>query len=299
MKLVPFLIHWHRRSGLIILPVILMLAITGILINHSQSLGWAKTPVYSSWVAWLYGIHDTDIDQGFATGKHWVSQVGDSLYLDQSPIGHCEQPLLGALRWQETIALLCNNRIALYLPDGQLVEELTNLPVQASAIGTMATATHHSPNNTSNSTSNNTSNNTPENGSLLLQANPPYYLDNNSWSWQTARSDLTADWATPESLPQELTAQLNSDKPVPGITRERLLLDLHSGRLFGRIGVWVVDAVSIVLIFLALSGTFTWLKRIWLKQTGLKRTGQQHNPHKRPHPPASPSHQQQRQPTRR
>ncbi len=279
MKLVPFLIHWHRRSGLIILPVILMLAITGILINHSQSLGWAKTPVYSSWVAWLYGIHDMDIDQGFATGKHWVSQVGDSLYLDHNPIGHCEQPLLGALRWQETIALLCNNRIALYLPDGQLVEELSNLPIPANTLGIM------------------------QDQDVLLLSSPFYYLDNNSWSWQPLplESDPTTGsfWATPTPLPAELAESLNKNKPLPGISRERLLLDLHSGRLFGRIGIWVVDAVSIVLIFLALSGTFTWLKRIWLKQTGLKRTGQQHNPHKRPHPPASPSHQQQRKPTRR
>ncbi len=279
MKLVPFLIHWHRRSGLIILPVILMLAITGILINHSQSLGWAKTPVYSSWVAWLYGIHDTDIDQGFATGKHWVSQVGDSLYLDHNPIGHCEQPLLGALRWQETIALLCNNRIALYLPDGQLVEELSNLPIPANTLGIM------------------------QDQDVLLLSSPFYYLDNNSWSWQPLplESDPTTGsfWATPTPLPAELAESLNKNKPLPGISRERLLLDLHSGRLFGRIGVWVVDAVSIVLIFLALSGTFTWLKRIWLKQTGLKRTGQQHNPHKRPHPPASSSHQHQQKPTRR
>ncbi|MDP2607913.1 MULTISPECIES: PepSY-associated TM helix domain-containing protein [unclassified Oceanobacter] len=248
MKLVPFLIHWHRRGGLIILPVLLMLAITGILINHSQSLGWAKTPVYSSWIAWLYGIQDTTVEQGFAAGDHWVSQVGDTLYLDHDAIGHCDQPLLGALRWQETIALLCNNRIALYLPDGQLVEELGSLPLQASTLGML-----------------------PDQDALLLSS-PPYYLDNNSWSWQPLppESVPTADspWATLTPLPAELVESLNKDKPLPGISRERLLLDLHSGRLFGEVGVWVVDAVSLVLIFLALSGTLTWLKRAWLKRGG-------------------------------
>jgi uncharacterized iron-regulated membrane protein len=40
-----------------------------------------------------------------------------------------------------------------------------------------------------------------------------------------------------------------------------VILDLHSGRLFGRIGVWLFDIAAILLILLALSGTLIWMKR--------------------------------------
>jgi len=42
---------------------------------------------------------------------------------------------------------------------------------------------------------------------------------------------------------------------------ERVLLDLHSGRFFGRFGPWIFDTIAVLLILLALSGTWIWLKR--------------------------------------
>lgn len=40
----------------------------------------------------------------------------------------------------------------------------------------------------------------------------------------------------------------------PGLTAERLLLDLHSGRVLGRTGPWLLDAIAVFLILLSLSG---------------------------------------------
>jgi uncharacterized iron-regulated membrane protein len=42
---------------------------------------------------------------------------------------------------------------------------------------------------------------------------------------------------------------------------ERLLLDLHSGRFFGSAGPWIMDAAAVLLVLLALSGTWIWLRR--------------------------------------
>ena len=39
----------------------------------------------------------------------------------------------------------------------------------------------------------------------------------------------------------------------------RLLLDVHSGRIFGRAGVLWVDVVGVLLGTLATSGTLMWL----------------------------------------
>ena len=42
---------------------------------------------------------------------------------------------------------------------------------------------------------------------------------------------------------------------------ERLLLDLHSGRFFGRFGPWVMDAAAVLIVLLGVSGTWIWLRR--------------------------------------
>ena len=42
--------------------------------------------------------------------------------------------------------------------------------------------------------------------------------------------------------------------PSARISMERWLLDAHSGRLFGRWGVWIVDALALLLCVLVFSG---------------------------------------------
>ncbi len=249
MSLVARLIQWHRRGGLIVIPIVLMLSVTGILINHSQTLGFAKQPVYASWIGWLYGVEPKLITQGFNANGHWVSQRDQQLLLNQQPLQDCKTPALGAVYWQETIAVLCDNRISLFLEDGQLVEQLPTLPIQATSIGLLEN----------------------DNGPQLALAAPLMVLDDLSWSWQAIETDSPAQWASPEVLPVELAAELNRDLPLPGINTERLLLDLHSGRLFGDIGVYVVDAASLVFIFLCLSGFYTWLKRTLKSRSKQKR----------------------------
>ena len=45
------------------------------------------------------------------------------------------------------------------------------------------------------------------------------------------------------------------------ITYERIVVDLHSGRLFGSFGVTLVDLVTIGIILLSCTGTYTWIRQ--------------------------------------
>ena len=46
-----------------------------------------------------------------------------------------------------------------------------------------------------------------------------------------------------------------------GLPLERVLLDLHSGRIFGEAGVWLVDAAALLFLLLAGSGLWLWGRR--------------------------------------
>ena len=48
--------RWHRRVGMVFLPLILILCVTGIVLNHNVSLGLHTTPVDSTWLKAYYNM---------------------------------------------------------------------------------------------------------------------------------------------------------------------------------------------------------------------------------------------------
>jgi uncharacterized iron-regulated membrane protein len=73
---------------------------------------------------------------------------------------------------------------------------------------------------------------------------------------------VVADWAKASAPPEVLYAKLVETYRGKGLTLERVLLDLHSGRIAGRAGVITVDFVAILMILLAVSGIWMWIRHI-------------------------------------
>lgn len=235
MQRLVWWVQWHRRLGAVVAVLVMMLAVTGVLINHSQELGWHRAPVYSSVLAWLYGIPQKPVEQGFALDERWLTQVGDQLFMDRQPWYSCSEPLQGAVTLNDMLAVLCGSHLLLLEEQGELIEQLSNLPSSPLALGKHGDV-------------------------LLLQTSDGALVFNEeraSWS----PSAEPAQWAKQQPLPGELSTFLSSRNPVPGLSRERVLLDLHSGRLFGYAGVLVVDVVGIAILLLAFSGLLTWFGR--------------------------------------
>ncbi len=51
---------WHRRIGLVALTLVIVLAITGIALNHSETFKLDETYVNTSWLLNWYGIEPED-----------------------------------------------------------------------------------------------------------------------------------------------------------------------------------------------------------------------------------------------
>ena len=73
---------------------------------------------------------------------------------------------------------------------------------------------------------------------------------------------LEADWSEQVPLPGELRDILLKKYRGQGLTLERVLLDLHSGRLFGTFGVYIVDAAALLFLILAFTGVWMWMSRL-------------------------------------
>ena len=68
-------------------------------------------------------------------------------------------------------------------------------------------------------------------------------------------------WSGSDKLPGNLERTLIRKYRGKGLSLEKLLLDLHSGRIFGGAGVYLIDLSAIIFIILAVSGWWLWLKR--------------------------------------
>ncbi len=235
-RLVSLLWRWHRRLGLGAAFLVLFLATSGIALNHTSDLGLDREQVSSSLVYALYGVEPQAL-QGFRLGEHWISRPGGTaIYLDTSPVAECSGELVGAVRHAGWVFVACTGELLALTAEGELIESLSassGLPVPVEALATSG-------------------------GELELRAGGEWYrVDFDALAFDSLPPEGNrGSSAQMESLPAALAAALPNG--VDWLTWERVLLDLHSGRLAGWLGVALVDALGLALCILGLSGFAMW-----------------------------------------
>ena len=99
-------------------------------------------------------------------------------------------------------------------------------------------------------------------GDIVIKAAHGYYHVNlDALEWKEY-DYLEASWLLASAIPDALNEDLLQQYRGSGLTIERVLLDLHSGRIVGSWGVYVVDLIAILLLVLSCTGVWMWWKRI-------------------------------------
>lgn len=238
-KPVVHLHRFHRWFGIIAAFFALNLSITGILLNHTEALNLDSTPLKSRLLLNWYGIEETAPEEGFAVGNQWIASNEDQLFLDNQVLPyHATGPVRGAARISEVIIVLFPHDAVLFTPTGELVDVLSlPAPHQAEAL-----AENHA-------------------GNILIRTDQAMLLlDSSLTQFKEALNLESPTWQKSQPLPP---AQQNAmlERASAGIPLERVILDLHSGRLFGSLGVWIMDLAAIAIAALAVSGVFMWFRR--------------------------------------
>ncbi len=227
---------WHKRLGLFAALFILLLAASGIALNHSEQLQLNRSYIQASWLLDLYQIDPGDDPVGFHNRGMWVSQVGERLYFNELEIATDVGRLIGVISTQDTHIIAFDGKLQLVANNGATIERIEGaegVPAGMKRIGRDA------------------------HGDIVIQAAHGYYhvnLDILKWK---EHAYLDADWSVAASIPHDLRQRLLKQYRGRGLTLERVLLDLHSGRIFGAWGVYFFDLIAIIL--LALSGTGVWM----------------------------------------
>jgi hypothetical protein len=239
-RLLRSLYIWHRYLGLTTALFVVILSITGLALNHTEALQLDARHIQSEALLDWYGIHAPDTVISYRAGAHAISQLGNHVYRDLQLVQTAEGVLAGALEYAGLIVAGLDGSLLLFASSGELIEQLgpaAGVPAGIQAIGT------------------------DSDGKLVIKtARGNYRTDENFIEWTTATERGVA-WAAALPPEQELARALRSAWRGSGLSLERVLLDLHSGRILGEAGVWLVDAAALLFLLLAGSGVWLWARR--------------------------------------
>ena len=230
---------WHRRIGIVAALLVLILSITGVALNHTEGLRLDQRYVTSAWLLDWYGIDLPDDGESFAVAAGRVSLLGDRLYFDDTPVDGLIDELVGAAQAGDMIVAVVDGDAILITPQGELVERLgaeSGMPPGVTAVGTR------------------------EDGRVVVRSGAGIYsADEQLLGWVLAEpADTPVRWSRPDPLPDGLRAALRQDYRGRILPLELILLDLQSGRLFGRWGILLLDGAAVLLIALAMTGGLLW-----------------------------------------
>lgn len=239
--------HWIRRAhrwiGAVAAIFLILLAVTGIALNHSE--GWKLDRHYVSWT-WLldaYGIHAPAPSASFADKGYRATLVSATLYFQGRPVAENAAALTG-LAVVEPIAVAgLDDAVLVMTVSGDVVERIdlsSQLGGRIQRVGRTGTAF------------------AVAGGDRLLVSDAEVTafqvaagpLPENSVAWPQASAPSAAELET-----------LNEVYRGRGLTAERLIADIHSGRIATAAGRLVMDVVAILLVLLSASGLVLWARR--------------------------------------
>ena len=233
--------QWHRYVGISIALFVILLAVTGIALNHTSELNLNKSYIKNTSLLDHYGIKAPETIHSFNAGNHWASQWQDRLYLNKIELGTYKDTLTGAVNYQNIIIIGLQNSLLLYTPEMEFIEKLANVdgvPAGIKAIGI-----------------------TDQQELAVRTENGVFTTDDSFSIWNKDKNAITV-WNDANPLPKELYQSILDIFRGKGLTLERIILDLHSGRILNINGVYFMDFVALLLIFLACTGLWIWTIRL-------------------------------------
>jgi hypothetical protein len=232
--------RWHRRIGIVSALMVLLLSTTGLFLNHTEMLRLDERFVQNNFLLDWYNIRPSQAPSSFKLDENWVTRIGERLYFNDRELEQTSDVLWGIGMQQEMVVLALEGKLLLLNKEGQQIEKLSGydgVPAGITAIGMN------------------------EYDELVIRAAHGDYLsDLNVLAWEDYE-EVAAEWSVEAAPPAQLERELLNLYRGKGLSFERMLLDLHSGRLLGHAGVYLVDLAALLFIFLALSGSWMWLRK--------------------------------------
>lgn len=230
---------WHRYIGIAVSVLVIILSITGLLLNFTDSLKLNRNFTNSAWLLEHYNIGNFTVTS-FETEQYLISHASDFIYLNGDYVLNLSNSLVGAIDLDTDILLATEKSLILIDPQGQMIDEIgtyTGLP--ESPLGISVTAQGHP----------------------VIRGVNTYWKGSEELSaWQPLQGPHP-QWIAPAATPDEINQRIQDHARSHEINYERVLLDLHSGRLLGAWGQNIMSIAAALMLILAATGIIIWLRK--------------------------------------
>jgi len=220
--------------------VVVVLAATGLLLNHVDDLAWMKGRVHQEAVLDWYGVAPEGEIVHFSAGRFHGASLDQGLYLDGRLVAAAESPLIGVVVFRRFLVLGMERRLIVVDPalgldseHDRIVDQMdsASLPGALRRVGLT------------------------EAGQLAVESQGGVHVaDADLLGWREVGAAPVVAWSVASTPPaRERDAILRAYRGA-GLPRTRVIADLHSGRIFGRYGPALVDASAVLLVLLVVTG---------------------------------------------
>lgn len=238
-NLLATLREWHKRIGLFAFFFMAWLGLSGFLINQSASWGYDTVRIDWPWVMALYSLHPEPPASGFLSGGHWLAVTGDYTLIDAQPLAErIAEPLgfvVGGEPERPLLFVATAGSLVMLTAEGERYDELVPPILPVSSIRRIGVT---------------------DDGAVAVQDLDAFQSADNGDNWAPV-DPARVHWSTTETIPEAERARLLPFSR-PSVSLEHVLVDAHSGRLFGNIGAWVINLVGFSAFWLAVSGVWMW-----------------------------------------
>lgn len=234
--------EYHKRFGIFAFIFMGWLGFSGVLMNQSVSWGLDAKRVDWGWLMSMYGLHASPPDTGFVAGSHWLAATPEYTLLDGQPLAQPLPAVLGMVQGgaahDPLLFVASADQVAVLAPDGSVVDTLHDYTLPVATVRRIGVTDQTPPR-------------------VAIQ-DLDVYATLDGLDWETLPANAAITWVEPTRLSAERQEQV-LPFARPSMPLEQVLIDAHSGRLFGRFGPWVINCVG--LSALALSITGIWMMR--------------------------------------
>jgi hypothetical protein len=230
----------HRSLGAGLSIFIIFMVLTGLAINHSAGLGLDQRHASQPYLLDWYGLAGPENIHSFKVDNDWLSFAGSQVYLNNTHVATLSDGL-GAVSSGDLLIAAGSDELLLIDRSGQLIERQAWDQPDTGSIESIGLL--------------------PDGHVVVKTPGQIWIADTQLLQWKPADNTTgSPEWSYSVTMPANIQQSITQQYVGNGLSLERVMLDLHSGRIFGSIGSLIYDLLALAVGFLAISGLVFWLR---------------------------------------
>ena len=235
------ILAWHRWLGIASALFLLSLSITGLALNHTEWLKLDQVQIKNSFILSRYGMaNGTSIQAYRINESDTLAHLDGQLFYNAAPLTTGSQPL-GIITGDPICVIATDTQLIYLTSHGELIEAVQSSQLPYTTLTAVGTTTDERP--------------------VLISADGNWTPDPDWLEFDRYQFAYNVNPLTTIELNEADTDALLEAFQGGGVSLYRVLLDLHSGRLFGWGGRTAMDLSAIAIIILIISGIGGWLRK--------------------------------------